>query len=103
MFSLFMLFYVAQLHVYLIFIDFPFGCTTFKGPHTLQCYRSLWIEAGCTEKGLDFPILLDIVMQESYYDLNLKYAVKLFDCILVSRLYKIDSATTQCFSKSPSG
>ena len=61
-----------------MFVDFPFGCQNFKGPHPLQCYRSIWKKIGCIEEGLQFPYLLDILMGKEYYYWNIKYCIMSF-------------------------
>ena len=37
------------------FAEFPEGCTSFKGPHSLKCRRKLWLDVGCTIEGRKFP------------------------------------------------
>ena len=35
---------------------FPLACARYVGPHTVECYSALWIEAGCVEEGRGFPM-----------------------------------------------
>jgi len=37
------------------YVEFPLTCDSFDGPHSLDCYRDLWIEAGCYVTGLAYP------------------------------------------------
>jgi len=37
------------------FVGFPGSCPAYDGPHTLECYQCMWLEAGCIRAGDDFP------------------------------------------------
>jgi len=37
------------------FVEFPPGCISYLGPHTLECYKSIFLEVGCIENGYDWP------------------------------------------------
>ena len=40
---------------FFFFTDFPTGCTTYVGPHSLQCYQSIWANVGCLDAGYKSP------------------------------------------------
>jgi len=37
------------------FTEYPSGCTTFNGTHSLDCLKSLWDISGCAMEGYDHP------------------------------------------------
>jgi len=39
--------------------DFPKGCEVFEGPHSVECYESIWQDSGCLEEGYDYPLQLE--------------------------------------------
>jgi len=41
--------------IILLFIEFPFGCVHFYGPHTTKCLQSIWQEVGCLTTGYQYP------------------------------------------------
>jgi len=34
---------------------FPQGCEFYRGPHSLDCLKSIWLEVGCTLEGESSP------------------------------------------------
>ena len=48
-----------NVHRYYLNIAFPLTCDTFDGPHSLNCYRDIWKEAGCSDIGLAYPDDID--------------------------------------------
>ena len=34
---------------------FPVGCKKYKGPHSVNCYKTIWLESGCIRRGLGWP------------------------------------------------
>ena len=57
--------------MFLIFVDFPFGCRFFYGLHTLVCYQTIWNMTDCSQEGFAFPKSTDILRRYSYssYDI----------------------------------
>ena len=37
------------------FLVFPEGCTFYRGPHSMECYRTIWKNIGCLESGWKHP------------------------------------------------
>ena len=37
--------------------DYPTGCTSFWGPHSLECYRTLWSKIGCVAESTANPVV----------------------------------------------
>jgi len=43
------------INVYMNFLAFPQGCTTYSGSRTLPCLRSIYNSRGCLNAGLSYP------------------------------------------------
>ena len=56
-----------------MFLVFPDGCITYDGPKSLQCYESIWLNAGCSREGRDWPKNLDSNEIQTVNILNLRY------------------------------
>ena len=52
---------------------FPLGCTFFRGPHSMECYRSIWDEVGCLDSGWMHPDNITYAFNQTLAYLNLKY------------------------------
>jgi len=39
---------------------FPHGCSSYDGLNDVECYKSIWLEAGCIEQGTGWPGNIDI-------------------------------------------
>ena len=45
---------------------FPTNCKSYLEPHSVECHRSLWKNAGCTEEGTDYPDDLDTLNNDLF-------------------------------------
>ena len=52
--------------------DFPAGCLTYDGPHSLKCYKSIWRNAGCLSKGFNSPENLTTYENDTLNGFNLR-------------------------------
>jgi len=52
-----------------IVLDYPDRCMSFKGPHIISCYHTIWIEAGCIIDGFDYQNNFDLA---NFRELNLQ-------------------------------
>jgi len=57
---------------FLIISEFPLGCVSFEGPHTVDCLNAVWIAAGCLEDGSGFPGNVDFEENDTLLNTNLK-------------------------------
>jgi len=56
-------------------LDFPEGCTSFRGPHKVECLNYLWTSAGCAEEGKHFPAKMPTNRREFLNSLDIKYVI----------------------------
>jgi len=58
--------------LYFAFVEFPRGCDSYYGPHTMQCLRSLWSKSECLNQGWFQPD--NITYEKQLWNkLNLRY------------------------------
>jgi len=50
----------------------PDGCKSFKAPHLLECYRTIWAEAGCLLVGKRYPATKEVVQRSDWDTLNVE-------------------------------
>ena len=53
------------------FSEFPTYCNSSSGPHSLDCYVSVWLEMGCIRDGVDGPDALTQAETKALEDLTL--------------------------------
>jgi len=61
---------------------FPTGCTSYRGPHSIECLDSIWKEAMCVEEGEDYPSRLTDVDLFRFMGINIAW-VLLFFAVLI--------------------
>jgi len=54
----------------MIFLAFPSGCNTFRGPHPDVCLATVFVTAGCIEDGLHYPTNLPANERQIYDQLT---------------------------------
>ena len=47
---------------HVVFSEFPFGCSSYYGSHSLPCYETLWKTVGCSVDG--FSLLPQLTITE---------------------------------------
>ena len=57
---------------YVVFSEFPSGCSSYYGSHSLPCYETLWKTVGCSVDGFSFPPQLTITELNTLDGLNLR-------------------------------
>ena len=55
-----------------MFAEFPDECVTYKGPHTLNCYKIIFENAGCFTEGFYWPDKLTVPELSLLSDKNLR-------------------------------
>ena len=48
--------YAAINHLF-VGTDYPTGCISFWGPHSLECYRTIWSKTGCVAESAANPVV----------------------------------------------
>jgi len=56
------------------FSEFPQGCKSYYGPHTMECYETIWTDVGCVEEGFNYTPNTSMLSIEALKNLNLRYA-----------------------------
>ena len=65
------------------FLVFPAYCQRYEGPHSILCYESIWLDAGCTSPGYHRPKSLTVAELAQYHSLNIRYnASEMFEIVL---------------------
>jgi len=62
-----------DLDLVLKFSEFPNGCVTYNGHHSLSCYKTIFEEVGCFTEGFDWPDKLTLAELSLLSDKNLRY------------------------------
>ena len=60
-----------------VFLVFPEGCTSYNGPHALQCLLSLWNETNCLPEGTSNPATLSRHDRFALNQLNIQCVVNI--------------------------
>ena len=60
---------------------FPFGCLFYKGPHSLQCYETIWKETGCQATGLMYPANWTAAQDALFDTYNLRLFLTFFSLL----------------------
>ena len=57
-----------------IFFDaeFPEKCSSYKGPHSIDCANHLWKTSECSKEGLFYPSKLSSSKREQFLSFNLQ-------------------------------
>ena len=62
----------------IFFLVLPPTCKTIKGPHRIECLRTLWKEGGCLSEGLKNPDNLNNDDYKRFNSLNILLAISLY-------------------------
>ena len=54
------------------FLVFPPSCTSYFGPHSLQCYNTIWMSVGCYLNGFGAPTNATASIVDTLNGLNLR-------------------------------
>jgi len=54
------------------YLEFPLGCNSYHGPHTINCWVTVWEEAGCTTAGQHYPTQVSRGRSQEWGQLNLR-------------------------------
>ena len=57
---------------YNVFSEFPEGCTSYQGPHSLRCLSVLWEQSGCIKEGYHVPTNMSHLQKERVDQMNLR-------------------------------
>ena len=55
-----------------LFSVFPPGCTSFRGPHSMDCIQAIWLDTGCLNQGERSPRRLSRAEQDLLRNRNLR-------------------------------
>ena len=58
------------------FSAWPIECSTYYGPHDVDCLQRIWLNVGCLERGFGAPANLDKFQLENLGRLNYRYLKK---------------------------
>ena len=50
---------------------YPSGCQAFRGPHSVDCFRQVWYDAGCSSHGSESPDSMDDARKSVLDEMNI--------------------------------
>ena len=62
----------SEINLEIFSLVFPHGCVKFKGPHSVECLHSMWLDSGCLFNGTGSPFNFNGFQFETLSALALK-------------------------------
>jgi len=59
----------------MIFLEFPYGCQHYRGPHSPACVVTIWREVGCVDDGWKHPSNLTTEQWDILNNMDLRLVI----------------------------